>query len=174
MTPEQQQITEAAAALTPEDLGWLQENDMLPQAEAKDVSSETPTAEDDGEQASEEAVASQESSEATEQEAAACTDTAPSEKRTRKRVQHQWPEIGEIFEADYQGQHYEAEVIAAPKLKSGKALKLLTGPAAGQVHNSLSKAMLMATEAQREAEGLGRSGVANGWDFWQVKETDAT
>jgi hypothetical protein len=60
-------------------------------------------------------------------------------------------------------------VIAAPRYRSGRALKLLTGPAAGAVCHSFSGAMLKATEAQRQERGLGRKGAASGWGFWRAK-----
>jgi len=74
-----------------------------------------------------------------------------------------------ILEADYEGVHYEAEVVAAPCLKSGKAVRILIGPATGQNCRSLSSAMLKATEYQRQEQVLGKKGVANGWEFWKVK-----
>ncbi len=53
----------------------------------------------------------------------------------------------------------------------GAALGGLTGgPAQGEVSSSFSGAMMVATEAQREAAGLGRKGISSGWDFWQVRE----
>ena len=75
------------------------------------------------------------------------------------------------MEADHKGLHYEAKVVSMPRLKSGKGLKILNGPAAGTVCKSMSRAMLEATKQQREQQELGRSGVANGWEFWDVKDT---
>ena len=85
-------------------------------------------------------------------------------------MKHEWPEVGTILEVDYEGVHYDAEVIAAPRCKSGRALKILTGPAAGTVHHSMTGSMLAATEVQRDENDLGRKGVANGWDFWNAGE----
>jgi hypothetical protein len=34
-------------------------------------------------------------------------------------------------------------------------------------------AAMKATQEQREEQNLGRSGVANGWEFWSVKEPGA-
>ena len=103
---------------------------------------------------------------------AASQEARPGQSRTRKRrhLIREWPETGAILEADYQGTHYEAEVIPAPQYKSGKAIKILTGNAAGQVSHSMSGAMLVATEHQRKEQGLGRKGLANGWSFWKVRE----
>ena len=94
-------------------------------------------------------------------------DTERARPRTRRSREHVWPEVGAVLEADYHGRHYEAEVTQARLYKSGKALKVLTGPAAGRVFHSMSGAMLAATEAQRAEQGLGRKGVSSGWDFWK-------
>jgi hypothetical protein len=98
-------------------------------------------------------------------------ESAPpaNKRRKRRKASHEWPEVGAILEADYDGVHYEAEVIAAPRYRSGRALKILTGPAAGGVCHSFSGAMLRATEAQRQEQGLGRKGAASGWAFWKAK-----
>ncbi len=87
---------------------------------------------------------------------------------------HQWPEVGTILEADYEGLHYEAEVISAPRYKSGKAVRILTGPATDAVERSMSGAMLKATEKQRKASDLGKKGASNGWKFWKVKKTPSS
>jgi len=42
--------------------------------------------------------------------------------------------------------------MEARRYKSGRALKVLTGPAAGRIFSSMSGAMLAAT---------------NGWEFWK-------
>ena len=55
-----------------------------------------------------------------------------------------------------------------PRLKSGKAIKILTGPAAGTTCRSMTGAMLKATDEQRNEMKVGRGGVPNGWDFWKV------
>ena len=105
------------------------------------------------------------SQEATSQEA-----VSQSKKKRRRRVSHPWPEVGVILAADYAGVHYEVQVIDAPRYKSGKALKILTGPATSKVCRSPSGAMLLATEQQRQEQGLGRKGVTNGWGFWQAQQ----
>ncbi len=92
------------------------------------------------------------------------------EEDSRRQVDHEWPDVGATLEAEYQGEHYEAEVIAMPRYKSGKALRLLTGPAAGEEERSMSGAMLTATEQLREERDLGRKGVSNGWHFWNIKQ----
>ena len=61
-------------------------------------------------------------------------------------------------------------MIEARRLKSGRALRILTGPAAGIVCHSLSGAMQLATLRQREEQHLGHKGVANGWKFWKARK----
>jgi len=88
--------------------------------------------------------------------------------RQRKRQHHDWPEVGAELTAEYCDVTYRASVIPArKKLLSGRQLKITSGPAAGTVCDSLSEAMIVATEDQRQKQGLRRKGVANGWDFWQ-------
>ena len=87
--------------------------------------------------------------------------------RTRQYQSHDWPEIGAVLTAEYYGRTYRARVIpAGKKLLSGRQLCIESGPAAGVICDSLSAAMLAATEKQRKDDGLRRKGVANGWDFW--------
>jgi len=86
----------------------------------------------------------------------------------RKHPHHDWPEIDAELTADYFGVVYHAVVSPArKKLMSGRQLKILTGPEAESICDSLSEAMIVATEEQRRKQGLRRKGVANGWDFWQ-------
>jgi len=58
-------------------------------------------------------------------------------------------------------------IPAKKKLLSGRQLRIDSGPAEGEICDSLSAAMILATEAQRRKMNLRRNGVANGWDFWQ-------
>lgn len=96
-------------------------------------------------------------------------EEAPTEdKPARRNIEHAWPQVGTELSAEYHGTTYLAEVVTAPQYKSGKAIKILTGPAAGKIKSSMSGAMMLATERQREEEGLGRSGMSNGWDFWEI------
>lgn len=95
-------------------------------------------------------------------------NTASSTGRTRRKQSHSWPDIGTVLHAEYYGQRYRATIIkATKKLLSGRQVKIQNGPAAEEVCDSLSAAMLKATESQRMRMGLRRKGVANGWDFWQ-------
>lgn len=90
------------------------------------------------------------------------------ENRRRRRIDREWPAVGTILSAEYYGEHYRAEIIpAGKKLKSGRQIRLCSGPGAGMVCDSFSEAMLCATEIQRNEQGLGRKGTSNGWIFWQ-------
>lgn len=145
MDREEKKLAEAAASLTLQDFRYLQEHGMVP-----DHVDQAALGED--------------------RKSASCAATRKAKKgRKRRHVKHEWPEVGTILEADYHSVHYEAEVIAAPRYRSGKAVRILTGPGAGRTCRSLSGAMLKATEAQRKEQGLGKKGVANGWDFWEVE-----
>ena len=137
----ERELAKAAASLAVKDYWWLEEHRMLSHA-GTDASK--PVQE----------TVSQESK----------------PERKRRRLKREWPPVGTILEADYRGERYEAEVVTAPQLKSDKAVKVLTGPAAGEVCHSLTRAMLKATQIQRQAQNLGRTGVANGWQFWKVKD----
>ncbi len=151
MDNTQRELAEAAASLTVEDFEYLQERGILkPPAEPSNVN--TPVAD----------------TQSTEQEEEP-ERPSPKKKRRRRTFHREWPDVGTILEADYEGVGYEAEVVAAPRYKSGKALRILTGPAAGEVCHSPTGAMLKATEAQRKENNLGRKRVANGWRFWKAK-----
>jgi len=142
-----QTLAKAAASLTVDDYRYLQEHGMIAvPAQVSDPDTQvTPTQEEE-------------------------EPPEPRPKRKRRTIQREWPAVGTILEADYEGVHYEAEVITAPRYKSGRALKILTGPAAGTIFHSMTGAMLAATKVQRHENDLGRKGVANGWDFWNAGE----
>jgi hypothetical protein len=73
------------------------------------------------------------------------------------------------FDGQFGGETYAALVVAAPKLKSGRALQIINGPALGRVLNSMTAAMVAATAGQRQKLGMGKGkkGLpASGWDFW--------
>lgn len=145
MDPKEHELAEAAANLTVGDFHYLQEHGMIPRGAGRDGGPRNARA------------------------AVARAARTPRKGGRRRQVKHEWPEIGTILEANYHGVHYEAEVIASARNKSGKAVKVITGPAAGQILRSPSGAMLKATEAQRQAQDLGKKGVANGWAFWKMK-----
>jgi hypothetical protein len=89
------------------------------------------------------------------------------ENRRRRHIEREWPEAGVILTSEYYGAAYAAEVIpAAKKLKSGRQIRITSGPARGVVCDSFSEAMIAATEKQRADQNLARKGVSNGWLFW--------
>jgi len=101
-------------------------------------------------------------------------DSSAQSARQRRKVTHVWPEIGTRLEGEFHGQTHAALVIAAPKLKSGRAVQVITGPASGQTFRSMTAAMEAATAHQRRQLGLGKSkkGLpASGWDFWSQVES---
>lgn len=144
MKRDEKELAEAAASLTVEDFRYLEAHGMIPQPREEEP--EPPRA------------------------VAPSRETAAGRRRKRRSLSREWPEAGTLLVADYHGVHYEAGVIPAPRHKSGSAVKVLTGPAAGKVFRSLSGAMLEATAQQRAEQGLGKKGVANGWAFWRPKE----
>jgi len=151
MNTQDQSIAEAAARLTVQDFQYLEEHGMI-RAQPSQGEKQTRSRE-------------------TVSQEAGSQEGSPQRKKKRKRcsIKHTWPEPGTILEADYHGEHYEAEVMEARRYKSGRALKVLTGPAAGRIFSSMSGAMLAATQRQREEHGLGKKGVSNGWRFWKSK-----
>lgn len=148
MNDEERALAQAAASLTVDDFRYLQEHGVIaaPEHTSNPDTQVTVTQEERPPEA------------------------RPRHKRKRRTITREWPEIGTILEADYEGVRYEAEVIAAPRYRSGKALKILSGPAAGTISHSMTGAMLRATEVQRQENGLGRKDVANGWAFWKARE----
>ncbi len=147
MDQKERELAEALASMTVDDFRYLQEHGMI------DVPADS-------------------SSPDTQVTATQTPATTEPRKRKRRTVKHDWPAVGTILEADYEGQHYGVAVVAAPQHKTGKGLKIVTGPAAGVICRSPTGAMLKATEAQRNEQGLGRKGVANGWAFWQGEGGD--
>ncbi len=152
MDNTQRELAEAAAGLTVEDFKYLQEHGILkPPAESSNANTQVTN------------------TQSTEQEEEPERPGPPKKKRKRRTFHREWPDVGQILEADYEGVRYEAEVVTAPRYRTGKALKIVNGPAAGEVCHSPTGAMLQATEQQRQENNLGRKGVANGWQFWKVK-----
>ena len=168
MSTDELQLARAAASLTEEDLQWVREHG--PQITPDDPESS------DYEDAQDASSPEEDSQELSSQEDAPEAEDSPEEEEDRRRrnVEHEWPQVGTILEADYEGTRYEAEVISMPRYKSGRAIRITTGPAAGEVERSMSGAMLTATEKLREENDLGRKGVSNGWKFWSPKEADDT
>ena len=89
------------------------------------------------------------------------------ESRRRRHIEREWPAIGTILTADYYGTRYTAEIVPATKrLKSGRQIRIGSGPAETMLCDSFSEAMIAATEEQRSQQNLARKGVSNGWLFW--------
>jgi len=100
---------------------------------------------------------------------ASTNDIAAPQRRSR-RIERSWPEIGVRLEGAYEGETYVGLVIAAPKLKAGRALQVISGPACGRTFNSMTAAMLAATAGHRRKLGLAGSKKGlpkSGWEFWQ-------
>ena len=162
MNEPELELARAAAALTVEDYRYLEGRGMLcPRGPS--------SGEDDSPESASPEAASEKAQDRASKERADQAQPHP-RRRGRRTLSRTWPEVGTVLYADYQGRRYEAEVVQAPKYRSGRAFKVLTGPAAGRVCHSLSGAMLAATEAQRKEQGLGMKGVSNGWAFWKAKE----
>ena len=54
------------------------------------------------------------------------------ESRRRRHIAHEWPETGIVFSAEYYGERCTAKIIPATKrLKSGKQIRITSGPARG-------------------------------------------
>jgi hypothetical protein len=152
MNAKERELAQAAASLTVADFKYLEEHGMLPPAEG-------PTGTN-----------TQVGNAQEKANTPAAAQARGRRSRRRRTFAHDWPEVGSILQADYEGVHYEAEVITAPGCRSGRAVKILIGPAAGQVCRSPTGAMLSATEQQRAEQGLGKKGVANGWSFWHKQD----
>ena len=93
----------------------------------------------------------------------------------RQHIDHEWPPVGTIVSGNYFGTVYRAQVVKAnKKLKSGRQLKLLDGPAKGKRFDSFTGALLDATEKQRKKSNLGRKQASNGWGFWKQEAPAGT
>jgi hypothetical protein len=139
-------FTEAASTLTAEDLQHLKSS--MPKTDTPESDANEP---------------------ATQPQPVEPAKEEISSKRPGKRqsVPHVWPELGTELHATYFGVEYKATVVkAAKRLKSGKQIRIDSGPAKNTICDSLSDAMLQATAKQRDNSNLNRKGVANGWDFW--------
>ncbi len=169
---QEMELAQAASRLTQQDLAWIEENTQEVSSQ-EESSQEASSQEESSQEVSSQETSSQE--ESSQETGSGTMFNSGSEQkkpknRKRRRVKHTWPEVGTILEADYEGTRYEAEVVPAVKYKSGKAVKILSGPAAGKVKSSMSGAMNLATKRQREDNNLGSKGVSNGWEFWKPRK----
>ncbi len=88
----------------------------------------------------------------------------------RERQKHQWWPVGTELLGEIGSEVFAAEVIANPQVKSGRSIRILSGPADGEVCITPTRAALRATEAYRQAHNVGRAGgVTNGWTFWKAR-----
>ena len=86
------------------------------------------------------------------------------------RAKHEWWPVGSELIAHLDSEAFTAVVVENPQVKSGKSLRITSGPAAEKVCITPTRAAIEATEAYRQAHGLGRvGGVTNGWTFWKPK-----
>ena len=103
--------------------------------------------------------------------ATAAPDNTAAENAPKKRNRpiRDWPPLGTKLVGEYFGAVYNAEIVVArKKLKSGKQIRLVDGPAQGKRLDSFSKAALVATARQRRTMKLGRKGMSSGWSFWSA------
>ncbi len=97
-------------------------------------------------------------------------ESAKQKKRARTVVDRteQWPSVGTIMEGQFLGEVFRAEVVKATKLKSGKALKLLSPPVKGTICRSYSAAQDVVTLAHRQRMGVkGKAGLGPAWTWWR-------
>ena len=91
-----------------------------------------------------------------------------------ERAKHDWWPVGTEVVGQVGSEFFTAEVVENPSVKSGRSLKLTSGPAQGRICITPTRAALESTEDYRQANNLGRGGgVTNGWTFWQPR-TGAT
>lgn len=86
------------------------------------------------------------------------------------RQGHPWWPIGTELIGRIGNETFTAIVVENPQVKSGRSLQITSGAAQGRVCITPTRAAMEATEAYRQANGLGRGGgVTNGWSFWNPK-----
>lgn len=92
---------------------------------------------------------------------------------TRSKRRHvdrsaQWPPVGTVLEGQFHGETFRAQVVAAPKLKAKRALKLLSAPVKGVIVSSFSKGQDVVTLAHRQKLGVkGKTGLQPAWSWWK-------
>jgi len=87
-----------------------------------------------------------------------------------ERVRHDWWPLGTEVIAQIGSEFFTAVVVENTSVKSGRSLKITSGPAQGRICITPTRAAMEATEAYRHAQNLGRGGgVTNGWSFWQPR-----
>jgi len=87
-----------------------------------------------------------------------------------ERVKHEWWPLGTELIGQIGSEFFTAVVVENASVKSGRSLKLTSGPAQGKICITPTRAAMEATEAYRQAHNVGRGGgVTNGWQFWQPR-----
>jgi len=86
------------------------------------------------------------------------------------RTPHPWWPVGTELEGRIGNEIFSASVVENPRVKSGKSIRIDSGPAEGRVCITPTRAAIEATEEYRRIANLGRGGgITNGWTFWQPK-----
>lgn len=87
------------------------------------------------------------------------------------REPHTWWPIGTELVGQMGSEKFSATVIENTRVKSGRSVLITSGAAKGKLCLTPTRAAMEATEAYRQAKGLGRGGgVTNGWSFWKPKQ----
>ena len=84
------------------------------------------------------------------------------------REPHTWWPIGTKLVGQVGSEEFTATVVENAQVKSGRSLQITSGAAKGKLCITPTRGAMEATEAFRQANGLGRGGgVTNGWSFWR-------
>lgn len=87
------------------------------------------------------------------------------------REPHTWWPLGTGLIGQVGSEQFTATVVENAQVKSGRSVLITSGAAKGKVCITPTRAAMEATEAYRQAKGLGRGGgVTNGWSFWKPKQ----
>lgn len=87
------------------------------------------------------------------------------------REPHTWWPIGTELVGQMGTEKFSATVVENTQVKSGCSVLITSGAAKGKLCLTPTRAAMEATEAYRQAKGLGRGGgVTNGWSFWNPKK----
>jgi hypothetical protein len=87
-----------------------------------------------------------------------------------ERVRHDWWPLGTEVVGQIGREIFTAIVVENASVKSGRSLRLTSGPAQGRICITPTRAAMEATETHRQTHNLGRGGgVTNGWLFWQPR-----
>jgi len=88
-----------------------------------------------------------------------------------ERQKHDWWPVGTELVGSMGLEVFTATVVENAQVKSGRSILLTSGPAAGKLCLTPTRAAIEATEAYRQAHNLGRGGgVTNGWQFWKAQQ----